>query len=647
MIKKFIFSFILIIFFGLSIYYCISVSSNKKIKSSDIYKIVKEYSVTENIPEKINLLSINDLKKSSEKDFFTALNYYNQKDINKAEYFFSKVKSQKHNDPVLSLYAYVYLNECKKIKTGYGSPETIKKAFDIMKNYPVFSNDVDLVWQLISTIMGDSELRESAVKLLDNYLKNTHNLKIETQLKIKGSIAMIKMTKKEYGESIYLYYEILSESKKIKNPEIRSKIQIKSYEYLGNMYFILEDYREAIKQYDKADSIPVNDLTENAVAKYGSYVGRSESYIQLKEYEKAEKYSRETEKIIPYLPEKLATGVKIFRYKNLLLLEAYRNNFSQAEKYYNMCLELLEHDTGDAFVNSRMYVETAHCELLIQQKKYYEASQKLDILLKKDLEENWGFETLLYLLQLKVFKETNQAEKYFDTARKMYFAEKEFTDAMKKDYLNFVKHSYTLEQLRKQERISSIKILSLGIFAVFAFFSMILGILQLRKLNKGNFTDSLTNVYNRKYLNVLAKKKLKNPVQAAVIMVDIDYFKKYNDFYGHPAGDMIIKKVARILKENIRQEDIVIRYGGEEFLIFLKNADISTFEKIYTRIDDTLSLENIPHEKSQVSDKITLSMGVSFKTFTQTFNLKNGIEEADKALYISKNKGRNCYTIYK
>ena len=189
-----------------------------------------------------------------------------------------------------------------------------------MKDFSTLSNKTHLIWQLISSVMTDIESREKIIVFLENYLKEAKNLTLESSLKVKGFIAMLKMANEEYGESIYMYYDILSEAQKIKDSESRARIQIKSYEYLGNMYFILEDYETALKYYNKAVHIPVKNQTDNALAKYGTYINRSESYIQLKNYEKAKECSLETEKIIPYLPENIAVGVKVFRYKNLLLL---------------------------------------------------------------------------------------------------------------------------------------------------------------------------------------------------------------------------------------------------------------------------------------------------------------------------------------
>ena len=456
---------------------------------------------------------------------------------------------------------------------------------------------------------------------------------------------MLKMANEEYGESIYMYYDILSGTEKIKDPEVRAKIQIKSYEYLGNMYFIMEDFEAAVKYYNKAVNIPLKNQVNNALSKYGSYINRSESYILLKNYEKAKECSLETEKIIPYLPANIAVGVKVFRYKNLLLLESRKSNFKKAEEYYNLCLEYLKEDKGSAFLNSSMYVEIAHCEMLYLQGKYNEAIEKLNLLLKKDLEEEWGFDTSIYLMLLKLYKETNQIEKYFETGKSLYNSEKEFNDNLKKDYIEFIKNSYTLDQMKKQEQISKIKIIALGGFAFLAVISIFMGAAQIKKLNKKNFTDALTHIYNRKYMDYLAKKSLKEPINAAVVMIDIDYFKNYNDYYGHPAGDIVIKKTADILRKSITKNDILIRYGGEEFLLVLKNADKDIFTDIYINIVKNLEKENIIHEKSPISDKITLSFGVCFAYFEKTLDLEKSIKLADKALYISKERGRNRYTI--
>lgn len=635
--KKYLF-FISIIIACLTIYLSFNYSSEKEINSSSIYKITDEYLSTGKIIDNNFILNEN------EKIFIEGLKSYNNNDFKNAKFYFQKSKEIKNNNPLILFYSNFYLNKCELEEIDSGNFTYITNALDIMKDYSILSNNTNLIWQMISSVASDIDSRKKIISLLENYLKNTKNLKLENALKLKGFIAMMKMSNEEYGESIYLYYEILAESEKIKNPEIRSKIQIKSYEYLGNMYFILEDYKSAIKYYDLSISIPIKNNDENALTKYGAHINRSESYILLNNYEEAINSSFETEKIIPYLPENIATGVKIFRYKNLMLLESKRSNFKKAEEYYNLCTTLLKKDSGNAFINAEMYVELAHSEMLFYKKDYSQAIKNLNLLLEKDLKENWGFDTSIYHLLLKIYKETDELEKHFNTGKKLYYSEKRFNENLKKDYIEFVKNSYTLEQLKIQEKISKIKIIILGTLTFLSLISIILGIKKIKNLHNKNFTDALTNIYNRKYLDYLITTPLKEPLSAVIVMIDIDFFKNYNDFYGHLKGDEVIKNVADILKKSIRKNDALIRYGGEEFLIILKNANIDVFKEVYNRISKNLYDKNITHEKSTVSDRITLSVGVTFEYFEKSLNLKNGIKKADDALYISKRNGRNRFT---
>lgn len=636
--KLIFFPFVTIIIFFI-VFKFSEFKNEQKIKISPVYQTVDEYFSTGYISEKYSVLS------EEEKLFISGLKSYKENDFKNAESLFEKILKSDKIDSVTLFYSNFYLNQCYKELRGYGDFTLIENSLNLMKNYPLLSNKTHLVWQLISSVMTDIKSRNKIIYLLDSYLKEAKGMTLESSLNIKGFIAMLKMANEEYGESIYMYYDILSGTEKIKDPEVRAKIQIKSYEYLGNMYFIMEDFDAAVKYYNKAVNIPLKNQVNNALSKYGSYINRSESYILLKNYEKAKECSLETEKIIPYLPANIAVGVKVFRYKNLLLLESRKSNFKKAEEYYNLCLEYLKEDKGSAFLNSSMYVEIAHCEMLYLQGKYNEAIEKLNLLLKKDLEEEWGFDTSIYLMLLKLYRETDQIEKYFETGKSLYNSEKEFNDNLKKDYIEFIKNSYTLDQMKKQEQISKIKIIVLGGFAFLAVISIFMGAAQIKKLNKKNFTDALTHIHNRKYMDYLAKKSLKEPINAAVVMIDIDYFKNYNDYYGHPAGDIVIEKTADILRKSITKNDILIRYGGEEFLLVLKNADKDVFTDIYKKIIKNLEKENIIHEKSFISDKITLSFGVCFAYFEKTLDLEKSIKLADEALYISKKNGRNRYTI--
>ena len=169
-------------------------------------------------------------------------------------------------------------------------------------------------------------------------------------------------------------------------------------------------------------------------------------------------------------------------------------------------------------------------------------------------------------------------------------------------------------------------------------------------MKKNNFIDQLTNSYNRKYLNKILEnldKKNSKSIELGVLMLDIDYFKKYNDNYGHIQGDYVIKSVANILNSSIERGDCVIRYGGEEFLIILKNKNSLNLKNTYMKIFKKLEEKNITHEFSLVSNHITLSVGGTKNTVKNSNDLSKLINDADSALYQSKNEGRNRFSLFK
>ena len=126
-------------------------------------------------------------------------------------------------------------------------------------------------------------------------------------------------------------------------------------------------------------------------------------------------------------------------------------------------------------------------------------------------------------------------------------------------------------------------------------------------------------------------------------MVDIDYFKAYNDCYGHLQGDQCLQQVAQILQSCInRPGDLVARYGGEEFTLVLPQTDSSGATRIAEQIQQAIEKANIPHTRSEVSDRITVSIGIAV-IYQMADTLPNdALRLADELLYEAK-QHRNCY----
>ncbi len=169
----------------------------------------------------------------------------------------------------------------------------------------------------------------------------------------------------------------------------------------------------------------------------------------------------------------------------------------------------------------------------------------------------------------------------------------------------------------------------------------------LKKLKALVNLDGLTQIFNRRYFDESLQREWqrgrREKSKISLILCDIDYFKIYNETYGHLGGDSCLQKVAQEIKRQVkRPSDVVARYGGEEFVILLPNTNLKGALTLAEMIRNAIETMNISHENSLVSDHVTLSMGVSCKIPEQIEQYKELIKEADDALYEAKENGRNC-----
>jgi len=172
------------------------------------------------------------------------------------------------------------------------------------------------------------------------------------------------------------------------------------------------------------------------------------------------------------------------------------------------------------------------------------------------------------------------------------------------------------------------------------------------KLKQLSLVDGLTGLHNRRAMNerLIQEwghwKRDKNPV--SVLMIDVDFFKKFNDNYGHLKGDECLKQIAQILEHNAkRTNDIAVRFGGEEFLIILAGTSRSEALIIAENIHNDITRLAIPHKDSEVGNLVTVSIGVNGCDDTQDCPSFNSIiEGADIALYKAKESGRHKTCLY-
>lgn len=170
------------------------------------------------------------------------------------------------------------------------------------------------------------------------------------------------------------------------------------------------------------------------------------------------------------------------------------------------------------------------------------------------------------------------------------------------------------------------------------------------KLDAQSRIDPLTQIHNRRHFDEVLEREWQRHARAgehlSVVLADVDYFKRYNDTLGHPAGDECLKRVARALSDSFgRPGDCVARYGGEEFIILLSNTQIDEASQIIQRVVETMARLNLSHPASDVAPHVTLSMGIAACVPIASDEPWYLVDEADQALYAAKQKGRNQYEV--
>lgn len=170
------------------------------------------------------------------------------------------------------------------------------------------------------------------------------------------------------------------------------------------------------------------------------------------------------------------------------------------------------------------------------------------------------------------------------------------------------------------------------------------------ELQRLSCTDGLTGIFNRRYFDDYLQQEwlraTREGVDISLILIDIDFFKPFNDNYGHQAGDDCLQSVAKVIQETAKRPgDMAARYGGEEFVIVLPNTDIEGVKVIADTLFESIKSTKLKHEYSSISKFITISAGIGTIMPTKKSKPAYLIEIADKALFKAKEAGRDRYIL--
>ena len=168
---------------------------------------------------------------------------------------------------------------------------------------------------------------------------------------------------------------------------------------------------------------------------------------------------------------------------------------------------------------------------------------------------------------------------------------------------------------------------------------------QVQKQRRIAFTDSLTKIANRRFGDRYLERQWSNSqrkkTNLAVIWCDLDFWKIYNDTYGHQQGDVCLQKIASILSSSVRGSDLAARYGGDKFLIVLPDSNTKVALLVADRLRSKIKAMQITHAGSKVSQYVSISMGIASLEGNQIISLEELLAAADRALDLAKQQGRD------
>lgn len=433
---------------------------------------------------------------------------------------------------------------------------------------------------------------------------------------------------------------------------------------IGIDYLYSQNYPEAIRYLKKSLEYNISNPQDNAHMKVYALLNLLDAYNKMGNFTEAKNHLSLLKENI----DKLEKGHRKEDYITVMYIvmgdiEMGLKNFEKSLEYLNLGKTRFESAKKFAIYDMDIEIATKFGNLYYRLNDYNRA---LAFYLKAEaLADERGlkyFKDIHSLALFKTYKELGQPENALKELEKNNNLKAIYRNNRDVEYSQFMvekfqnlkneKQIHDLQEEKRNIRLILLLVTLLGaIISLFTFFIF----KKNREINRLNTLfknlsniDGLTKIANRRALddylagNWALYSKTHMPI--SFIMIDVDYFKNYNDNYGHLAGDKILVQVAELLTKSCRSSDFIARYGGEEFIIILLNTPkeqaIGVMEKIRSHLHEL----NLQHSHSPISDRVTLSMGLTTAYIDSVKDYKKYLQNADSALYISKKNGRDRFT---
>ncbi len=462
----------------------------------------------------------------------------------------------------------------------------------------------------------------------DMFYSLPNNLKFE----IYNYLAIINLQQEKFSNALSYYEEAFKYADK------ESKIIIKlnmtsAYRYMGS-------FVTATNILDKMLDSSLLFRNEDSYLKEYTLLNLAETYFAVNDMTDFNSTIETVSTSYYYGLENDLKDLKILLDSYLIIKAISENNLDLVPNYISE-IEELEIKNKDVIYSELEMIKTRSYGM------YYESIGEFDLALDyfsklERLADNEGasYVSLFSISErISIYRKLNDNKQVDSLINKYYEKQTSINDINNYEFKYYIDN-----KIINNHELPFLKE-TIIILIILFLTSILLVLFYLKKARDSkldSLKDGLCNIYNRRFLDSYINNLKEKDLPISFLMIDVDYFKLYNDNYGHQAGDFILKSIASVLEKNSRKEDIVARYGGEEFCVLLKGASKYSSINYAKRIKENLDNLNIKHKYSKTSDHVTFSIGI-YTTYTKN-DLKNAIKFSDKALYISKTRGRNTYT---
>ncbi len=518
----------------------------------------------------------------------------------------------------------------------------------------IFSNIIGI--DLLNTPGG----KEKSIKAFENAAKIAKEINYDKIEDIYLKLGIAYWYSDRFVESINTKLEAL----KIAQSKGLDEMVARIYTDIGVDYLYTKEYKESVSYLLKGLSHTTNKKGKDERAKLYVLLNLCEAYTRIGEFESAKK---QLDLLDETINSQKSGAIKedylTFMYLNKADLESEMGNPREALDLIDLAKSRYEKRVQFSFLHFNVELMEEYGDAYYKLKDYNKAvkyHKEVERLIKESkityLEEE------IYEKIYKDYKALNDNKNAIKYLEKSFDKRKESSENKSNQYAQYLANQF--ESAKQEEEISKLNKTKNNVIIVVLLLSIVIFIILLftytiyrknKKINRLNklfkelsITDSITKLQNRRFLDEYLDKNWhlfkKSNMMISFMMIDIDYFKKYNDNYGHLEGDKALISVASDIKNACRKSDFAARYGGEEFIVIMINTDKDEAISLAEKIKESIYNRNIKHEYSSISDRVTVSIGIYSANICDVDAYSEYIKKADEALYKSKEKGRNTYT---